>query len=98
MADVLVGDHHVRADFISGLHDETSTIERRNEFLVASSRRPSMNRKNINPQFVVLEKPVDRAQLLRPLVEERNRRVGRGPTVRCELALLSRYVKKRRRL
>src|SRR6266478_30339 len=98
MADVLVGYHHVRANLISSLHGESSAIERGNEFFAASARRLSVNRKNINPQFVVLEKPVDRAQLFRPLVEERNRRIGRGPTVRCELALLSRYVKKRRRL
>src|SRR5258706_5924299 len=98
MTDVLVGYDHIGADFISSLHGESSAIERCDEFIAAPSLRPSVNRENINPQFVVLKKLCDRAELLWPFVEKRNRGIGRRPAVRCQLALLSRYVKKRRRL
>ena len=88
MTDVLIRDHDFGSNAVTTADGKVAAIYGSNKFFRAHASCLSPNRENIDAQLVILKKLCDGIQLILPLVEGWNGRVGCGPTMRHERALL----------
>src|SRR5689334_25438930 len=96
MAYIFIGDYNFGGNSIPGADSEVGAVNGSDKLFRSYSARYATDRKNVDPQLVILKKLCNRIQLILPFVKRRNRGVGGRPTVRGEETLLSRDIKQRR--